>query len=577
MPARRMARVHHARRSSRAATLLLACACGLGTAGPAAAQSPPAPPRGTGYATGDAVLDGLQAYLRPTLDANRKSFAGATGPVRGFGAGEIYPQVWLRDSATLVPLARYLYGREFLTSWIEEHLAHQAPDGALFDWIAAGPPEVFVDNAPRAREIHRAGGVVLSADRNTTETDQESSAVDAAAQVAALTGDVAWLRRSVRGRTVLERLDAALRFVRARYFDGERGLLTSAFTADWGDVSPVYADQRVIYTDERTPVVAGLYTNALFYRAARALAGLHRAAGQPARAATWEREAAAVRAAVQRHLWQEERGFFRMHVPLAGPPPPALDDSDFFALGGNALALLYGVADQRQVARVAEVAERRQRSMGLSTIAGVLLPPYPRGVFPHPIMSEPFTYQNGGQWDWFAGRFLLAEFERGEAQRARAQLREVAGRVARNHGLHEWATRHGEGRGSPRYAGSAGALGAALFQGLFGIDLGAHGLRLRVRLGDQPRGEVRVHQPATGAYVEYSYSYAPRDRAMTLTYESNLPGRGTLGLLLPAAATPSTVKLGGRPHPFELETVGRDRYVVVETGWTRQRLEVALR
>jgi hypothetical protein len=533
----------------------------------------PAPVAAPAYSTGDPAVDGLAAYLHPTLDANQKSFAGATGPVRGFGAGEIYPQVWLRDSATLIPLARYTHGREYLSSWIEEHLAHQSPTGALFDWIAAGPAAAFADNAPRVAEVHRAGDAVLSADRNTSETDQESSAVDAAAQVVALTGDVAWLSRRLRGRTVLERLEQAVRFVQARYLDGPTGLVTSAFTADWGDVTPVYG----VYRDDRTPVVVGVYTNALFYRAVRALAGLHRRAGRAADAARWEREAARVRAAVQRHLWQEERGFFRMHVPVAGPAPPAIDDANFFGLGGNAVALLHGLADERQAARVAEVAEKRQTTSGIGTIAAVLLPPYPRGVFQHPILSEPFTYQNGGQWDWFAGRFLLAEFERGEAVRARAQLRAVAARAVRSGGLYEWNTRHGEGRGSARYAGSAGALGAALFQGLFGIGLAADRLDIRVRLGDHPRGQVRLREPATGTSVEYLYLHDARERTMTVTYESNVSGRGSLGLLLPAGATPAAAHRDGRIQAFRLETVGRDRYVVVDTAWTRGRLVVSLR
>jgi len=33
---------------------------------------------------------------------------GRTGLVRGFGAGTLYPQVWLRDSATLIPATRFL-------------------------------------------------------------------------------------------------------------------------------------------------------------------------------------------------------------------------------------------------------------------------------------------------------------------------------------------------------------------------------------------------------------------------------------------------------------------------------------
>jgi hypothetical protein len=197
-------------------------------------------------------------------------------------------------------------------------------------------------------------------------------------------------------------------------------------------------------------------------------------------------------------------------------------------------------------------------------------------VFKHPILSEPFSYQNGGQWDWFAGRFLLAEFERGESARATAQLREIAARVARNRGLHEWATRHGEGRGSPRYAGSAGALSAALFQGLFGIGLDADALRLRVRLGERARAEVRVEEPATGARVEYVYSHDASARTMTLRCRATAR-RGTVGLLLPAGASPAAVSLGGRPRAFRLETVGRDRYVIVDGGISGQPLVVSLR
>ena len=80
-------------------------------------------------------------------------------------------------------------------------------------------------------------GIVLTADRNTTESDQESSAVGAAAQVFAITGDRAWLKRAVAGRPLIARLDAALESVRAQRFDAARGLVTAAFTADWGDSS----------------------------------------------------------------------------------------------------------------------------------------------------------------------------------------------------------------------------------------------------------------------------------------------------------------------------------------------------
>jgi hypothetical protein len=531
---------------------------------------------GTTYRTGDPAIDGIQPLIGQALDANRKTFPGRTGTVKGFGAGTTYPQIWIRDSATLLPVTRWHYDRAHLASWLEEHLAHQAPDGSLNDWVAAGDPSRFKADAPRVREIHRAGALVLSADRNTTEADQESSAVEAARIVLDATRDLDWLRKPIAGRTVLDRLDAALAFVAARRMSG--GLVTAAFTADWGDVSPVYGDQRVIYLDDATPVVAGLYPSALYARAARGLASMHRATGGAARAALWTRRADAVAATMNRRLWQPRYGFYRMHLPVTSPPgwTPPLDEG-MFALGGNALAALYGIASGARVARIIDVAEQRRRDHGLATIGGVLLPPYPPGFFKHPILREPYTYQNGGQWDWWAGRFVLAEFERGHAARAMEHLRALAARALAARGLHEWSTRDGKGQGSPRYAGSAAALGAAVLQGVFGLDLGRSGLVLHIRLGARS-GEVRAQEPATGTTIAYRQTYDAAARRLQLSFESSAPGAGRVEILLPAGATPVSLRIDGRRLALPaVRTVGEDRYVVVATDWKPHALELALR
>jgi hypothetical protein len=515
--------------------------------------------------------------MKETLQANRRDFTGATGAVKGFGAGGHYPQIWLRDSATLIPLARYHYPREVLASWLEEHLAHQNPDGSLNDWVAGGEAAPFREWAPRARDIRRPGSPALSADRNTSAADQETSAVDAAAQVHSLIADPAWLRKRVGGRAIVDRLDAALSYVTARRMS-PRGLVTSAFTADWGDVSPAYGDQRVIYLDEATPVVASLYASALFVRAAGALAELSGASGRRERAAHWRAQASRTRTAINVRLWQEKHGFYRLHLPVRSPRGwTGPEESDIFALGGNALAVLYGVADVSQVARIAEVAEERRKRFALPSIGGVLLPPYPAGFFRHPILKEPFTYQNGGQWEWLAGRYVLAEFRRGEAERARRHLFELAEQASARGGLFEWVTREGKGMGSARYAGSAGALGAAVFAGLFGLDLRADGLDVSVRLGPQD-GQVVAEQPATGSRAAYEYRYLAAARRVRLSFESNAPGRGRLEVLLPGALEPLEVKKDGSPHPLPgRRVVGRDRYLVFITDWKPHVLEIALR
>ena len=109
--------------------------------------------------------------------------------------------------------------RAHLSSWIDEHLAHQRADGSLNDWVAAGEVSRFKADAPEAVQVFGAAGIVISADRNTSESDQEASAVIAAGEVFRITGDRAWLTRGIVGRRLVDRLDAALEFVRARRFD----------------------------------------------------------------------------------------------------------------------------------------------------------------------------------------------------------------------------------------------------------------------------------------------------------------------------------------------------------------------
>lgn len=532
--------------------------------------------RETRYSTGDPALDALQNEFLPTLEANRREFTGQTGLVRGFGAGAVYPQVWLRDSATIIPATRYLFPVEWLTSWLEEHLSHQRSDGQLWDWIAAGQAAPFKVDAPRASQVYRAGGVVLSADKNTTATDQEASAVESAAQVFAITGDREWLRKKLAGRRLVDRLDAALEWVLRERLSG-RGLVTGALTADWGDVSPAHPDQRTIYRDDETPLVEGLYASVVTFRAADGLGRLFESLGEAGRAGYWRESAVRLRAAINQRLWQEGRGFYRFQVSLPGPKPPVpVDDAAMFAMGGNALAILYGVADERQTARIVATAEERQRIHGVSTIAGVLLPPFPTGFFRHPIQREEWTYQNGGQWDWWAGRFLLAEFCNGHAEAAHRQLLGIARRAAGSGGLHEWYTPSGEPRGSPHYAGSVGALSAALYQGLFGIDSRAEGLALTVRLGTT-QGSVSIHEPALDRRVAYDWRYDTDQRTGRLHLESNAPGRGALRVLLPSGAVPELALMDGRAVEAAVEAVGSDAYLTLPTDWTAHDLEVRLR
>jgi hypothetical protein len=516
------------------------------------------------------AFEAVVPRLVKALEANRTQFTGQTGTVQGFGAGGAYPQIWLRDSATLLPLSRHLCGREPLVSWLEEHLSHQREDGQLYDWIALGEPARFARDAPRCVQVYRAGSLVLTADKNTTEADQESSAVHAAHAYVGISGDRAWLLKRIGGRGVIERLSSALEFLFRDRFDARLGLVTSAFTADWGDVSPVHADQRAIYLDAETPVVGGLYTNAMAFRSALELAWLHRAAGDEAAARRWTARADGLRDSIQARLWQERRGFFRVHVHASGPRL-AYDDSDIFALGGNGLAVLAGVATPRQAARISAVAAERHAAHGLSTLGGVLLPPYPRGFFRHPLLAGEFGYQNGGLWDWFAGPFILAEYRLGRSDAARRHLRGILDRVRRTNGVFEWTTPEGEGRGSPEYSASAAALAGAILEGEFGVALRAGRLDIRARGCGSPVS-LDLPEPATGSRVAYTCGPSPSGLRLGFEMERVPPGR--LCVLLPSFVQDVTARLSGRPALLALERVGEDRYACLDTAWGKGDLEL---
>jgi hypothetical protein len=562
--------------------LLLAAAllaAGCGSRSPEPPPPPPVPACTTWWRTGDAGLDGLLPLAKETLQANEREFAGRTGPVRGFGAGEAYPQIWIRDSATLVPIARWLYPRDRVASWLVEHLAHQHSDSSLNDWIAAGPVEEFRPWAPRAEEIWRRGPDRITADRNTTEADQESSAVLAAWELFELYGPI-WLDTGVAGRPLLDRLDAALLSVSEGRRDTPTGLVVSALTADWGDVSPAHGDQRAIYLDEQTPRVGGLYTNAMALLAARRLAEMASDGARPLRARAWSSTADRMRIDLRNALYLSQRGYFRVHRPLPGPPPPRRVDLDaMLATGGNAIAARAGALDDAERLRLFDEIERRHQAIGAPVLGVTLIPPFPAGFFKHPILAEEGNYQNGGHWDWFAGRLALAMLEGGDAERGRAQVRALAGRAVQRRALHEWHTAAGEGRGSPRYAGSAGALASAVLEGVLGLDWNRDPERpLQARAVFQPRlgpGRARLEVCAPGEPARAGYDYRMTADAVRLDYRSTAAS-ARIAILLPPGSTAAAVSLDGAPREAVEQAIGRDRYLLVERAPASGRLEARL-
>ncbi len=508
-------------------------------------------------------------------------FNGQTGVVNSFLPGPQYPMIWIRDFATQIPLLRYRYPREYLTGTVEEILAAQQSDGSVYDWVSpycrfTADGVCWKQGAPHAKIVYKSATTTLWADKNTIAADQEASVVDAAFQIFAMTGDRAWLYKLVKGKRILDRLDLALEYLLKNRFDAAHGLVTSGFTVDWGDASSVYPDQRVIYLDQNTPVVAAVYPNAMFVLAARKLGSVYTVLGMADRAKYWLNESDGIKANVNKYLWQEAKGFYRMHLTLT----PALasgypDDSDMFAVGGNAVAVLAGVASDRQAAQIFEVAEKRRRQFNITTIAGDVLPPFPAGFF-KTSWGKPYSYLNGGQWDWFAARLVLAEFERGFSTLAYRELTELASKDARAGGLYEWNTPSGEGRGANPYLSNAGVLARAIFEGLFGVKLSDSTLDIFVRMAKHS-GRIQLHQPANGATVAYDYSYNATEKVMRLHYDGSIARPGTLAILVPKGEKARRLLKDGHKVEFRTRAIGEDSFIEVDTDWAAHDMSLDLR
>ena len=417
----------------------------------------------------------VHARVPETLAKNHKTFAVPDGVIEGFGAGEAYPQIWLRDSSWIVDAASADYPKEALISWLDLHLARAAGNGRLRDWVAGGTAAAFREWAPRVEE---KGGIAW--DTNSNESDQEPSASLAWCRIERLLGGKAedTPARDARITRLVKAMDALGR----DRTDPKTGLIWSGLTADWGDVSPVHPDQRAIYLDEKTPRTLSLYSNVMAFAALDCLASLE---GPTVRREALSARAAKLKDRIRSGFWMKDRGFFRIRIDLDLVPPGFADDADRFALGGNALAALFGVADDAEAGSIFDAAERLRTANRFSTISTTLIPPYPGGVFQHPAMREPYRYQNGGQWDWFGAALVQAEFERGRSESARAHLDQIATRVlAAGPGLHAWYGQEGSPQGSPAYAASAAAIHNAIVKGLLGVTRSAEGYRITVRAGE---------------------------------------------------------------------------------------------
>ena len=371
----------------------------------------------------------------------------------GFNAGDGYREVWIRDYNTFIELAAKVFPKEELKENLLVFFRMQGEDGNIIDGftpaeqIAKGETDFSYSKLEPRYAAHK----------NTVETDQESSMVQAVSKYIRLTGDSSILAEKIGDKTVAERLEWAMDFLMQNRFNQQYGLIIGATTADWGDVQPEHG--WGVDLDNNTHPAIDIYDNAMFIVALNNLMEMI-----PATKAKWSTIKEGIAQNSRKHLWDNEKKKFIPHIYLEkGSPFPAdFDENQIYYFGGTTIAIEAGLLSKEEIKISLDEMIKRVKEAGAPSIGLTLYPPYPEGFFANKIMNPVYSYQNGGDWTWFGGRMIHELIKNGFVREAYEQVQPMLKRVIDNKGFYEWYSVDNKPRGSGTFRGEAGVLYTAI-------------------------------------------------------------------------------------------------------------------
>ena len=369
----------------------------------------------------------------------------------GFNAGDGYREVWIRDYNTFIELAAHVNQKEVLKENLLVFCRMQGDDGNIIDGFTPVEKvgEVKYDFTYSKLEPRYA------AHKNTVETDQETSLVQAVYKYIQLTGDKTILNEKVGDKTVSERLEWAMAFLMKHRFNEQYGLIIGATTADWGDVQPEHG--WGVDLDSNTHMAIDIYDNAMFIVALNNLMEM-----EPSAKSKWSKVKDNVAKNCRKFLWDNKQQKFIPHIYLKGSPFPAdFDENTIYFFGGTAVAIEAGLLNRKEIKTSLNEMVKRIKQAGAASIGLTVYPPYPEGYFANKGMG-PYSYQNGGDWTWFGARMIQQLIKNGFVPEAYEQIQPMVKRVMDNNGFYEWYSVDNKPRGSGTFRGEAGVLYTAI-------------------------------------------------------------------------------------------------------------------
>jgi len=391
----------------------------------------------------------LVTEIKNNTSLNRVKTMAADLIKTGFNAGSGYGEVWIRDFNTFIQLSCKVMPRDSIKDRLRIFFQMQGDDGNIVDGYIprkkadVGYDYIYSKNAPN-----------FAGHKNTVETDQETSLIQAVYKYVEATKDREFLSEIIDGKSVQARLSDALQFLMNKRYSSKYGLIYGATTVDWGDVQPE-TPWGVVMDSASHPAI-DIYDNAMLVIALNNYIELFPGKNQ------WIQVREKIRKNIRKYLWDEKRQKFIPHIYLNGSPFPAsFDENKINYHGGTAIAIEAGLLNKKEIQTVNEQMLRDIKASGAMSIGLTVYPPYPQGFFKNKGMY-PYGYQNGGDWTWFGARMITQLVRYGFIKEAYQEIKPMIDRVISNHGFYEWYTVEGKPAGSGNFRGSAGVLYTAI-------------------------------------------------------------------------------------------------------------------
>jgi hypothetical protein len=369
----------------------------------------------------------------------------------GVMAGGHYNEVWIRDLNTFINVALEVGDPKVIRESLVKFFYFQDQNGAIVDGYVSR--DKAIENY---KYIKSPKFINLLGFKNTVETDQESSLIQAIYKYIQKTSDYSILEEKVNGVKVIDRLELSLLFLMNHRYSHDHGLIWGATTADWGDVQPEHEWGTEL--DESSNLAIDVYDNSMFVIAIDNYLSLSSRFNK--KSDYWLNVKVLLKNNVKNKLWVKPK--FIPHIYLNKSPFPSdFDENSIYYHGGTAVAIEAGILSHEEILEAYKTVVANIKKSGAKSIGLNLYPPYPKGFFKNKMM-EPYSYQNGGDWPWFGARWVLLLEKNNLPRSSYKELKKITSLILKSKGFYEWYDRNGVGMGAKDFKGTAGVTAEAI-------------------------------------------------------------------------------------------------------------------